>query len=73
MIALIRALLSIASSLTAFAQQRQLIDAGAAQATLQGIRDADANMQAAKAMRDRVRTDAEYRRLLRDKYRADDE
>jgi|AntRauTorcE11898_2_1112593.scaffolds.fasta_scaffold154932_2 hypothetical protein len=54
MIGLIRALLSIAGSLTSWAQQRQLIDAGAAQATLDGIRDADANIAKARAARDAV-------------------
>lgn len=41
MLGLIKALLSIASSLSEYAQQRQLIDAGEAKALLRGIKDAD--------------------------------
>lgn len=62
MLALIRSLLSIVGSLTAWAQQRQLIQAGEAQAVLRGIEDADQAISAAYAARDRVRNDPDSMR-----------
>jgi hypothetical protein len=48
-------ILAIAKSLASFLQERQIIDAATAQATLQGLQDATAAIQRANAARDLVR------------------
>ena len=57
MLTLIKALLSIASSLAQYAQQRQLLEAGRAQAILGGIREAEDAIDRARAARAGVRHD----------------
>jgi len=66
MLTLIRALLSVASSLAQYAQQRQLLEAGRAQAILGGIREAEDAIDRARAARDSVRHDDDSVRDDRD-------
>ena len=49
---LLKAFLSIAGSIAKIMEQKQLLDAGAAQAILKGVRDADDAITRAKFARD---------------------
>jgi hypothetical protein len=54
-LAILRALLGLASSLTTYLQNKQLIEAGEAQAIVEGLKNAqDAITRARKARRDAV-------------------
>jgi len=67
---LLKLLLSIASAVASYAERRQMLEAGAAQAVLKGVRDADSAIARARAARDaagRVRPeDSRYNRDRRD-------
>lgn len=54
---LLKLLLSIASAIASYAERRQMLEAGAAQAVLKGVRDADEAIARARAARDAVRDD----------------
>lgn len=56
-VSLLTAILAIARALTSWLQERQLLDAGAAQATLKGIQDADAAIAKASRARADARAD----------------
>lgn len=66
---LLQALLSLANVVATFMHDRQLLDAGAAKATLAGIRSAQDAVVRATAARDRVSADLQQRP---DKLRDDD-
>lgn len=54
---LLKLLLSIASAVATHVRERRLLEAGAAQAVLKGVRDADEAIRRARAARDAVRDD----------------
>lgn len=57
-IAILSALLAIARTFTGWLQEKQLLDAGSAQAVLKGLQDADDAITHAKKARELVRIDA---------------
>lgn len=59
MLTAIKALLAIVARLAQYAQQKQLLEAGAAQAILGGVREAEDAVERARAARADVRHDAD--------------
>lgn len=56
-LSLLRLLLQLASTVATHLRERRLLEAGAAQAVLKGVRDADEAIARARAARDAVRDD----------------
>ena len=71
--AMIRVLLSFASSGMEYLKNKQLIDAGSAKVIANGLQTANDELRKVHEARLRFKRDPDYRRRVRESYKADNE